>query len=200
MDIAERESRRLRDRILDQLRALRNPRHAEPRFVELGPCGMRSRRIATARGSTSIGTPKALAIESAVMSSWVGPIPPVVKHVVVAGTERVDRGDDVVLDVGDDPDLAEVDADIGQVFGDVADVLVLGPAGQDLVADDQDRCGDDRLVPCCDNCPLAVTGRPDAAPICASAKTAPAEFALISAQAVHGQENNAPRPDRPLRR
>ncbi len=33
---------------------------------------------ALARGSTPIGTPKALAILSAVMSSWVGPMPPVV--------------------------------------------------------------------------------------------------------------------------
>ena len=41
--------------------------------------GMRSRSSATARGSTSIGTPKALATELAVMSSWVGPMPPVVK-------------------------------------------------------------------------------------------------------------------------
>src|SRR4029077_4923093 len=33
-------------------------------------------------------------------------------------------------------------ADIGEVFGDIADVLVLGPAREDFVADDQDRGGD----------------------------------------------------------
>ena len=49
------------------------------------------------------------------MSSWVGPMPPVVKHVVVAGAERVHRGDDLVLDVGDDAHFAQVDADVGQV-------------------------------------------------------------------------------------
>ena len=38
----------------------------------------RSCRIFTARGSWSIGTPNALAIDCAVMSSWVGPMPPVV--------------------------------------------------------------------------------------------------------------------------
>ena len=32
---------------------------------------------------------------------------------------------------------------VGQVFGDVADVLVLGAAGQDLVADDENRGRDD---------------------------------------------------------
>ena len=57
------------------------------------PCGMRAMRrraslscmagaralkISTTRGSTSIGTPNALATLSAVMSSWVGPMPPVV--------------------------------------------------------------------------------------------------------------------------
>ncbi len=44
--------------------------------------GIRSRSNATARGSTSIATPNALATESAVMSSWVGPMPPVVKTCV----------------------------------------------------------------------------------------------------------------------
>jgi hypothetical protein len=33
--------------------------------------------MASARGSISIGTPKALATASAVISSWVGPMPPV---------------------------------------------------------------------------------------------------------------------------
>src|SRR6266487_6322665 len=36
-------------------------------------------RMASARGSVSIGTPNAFATQSAVMSLWVGPIPPVVK-------------------------------------------------------------------------------------------------------------------------
>jgi len=47
------------------------------------------------------------------------------------------------LVIGDDADLLEVDADIGQVFRDEADVLVLGPPGQDLVADHQDPGRDD---------------------------------------------------------
>ena len=34
--------------------------------------------ISTARGSGPMATPKALATQSAVMSSWVGPMPPVV--------------------------------------------------------------------------------------------------------------------------
>ena len=39
---------------------------------------MRVSSSARARGSTSIDTPNALATQSAVMSSWVGPMPPVV--------------------------------------------------------------------------------------------------------------------------
>ena len=52
-------------------------------------------------------------------------------------------GDDVGLVVGDDADFLQVDADIGQVLGDKADVLVLGPAGQDLVTNDQNSRRDD---------------------------------------------------------
>ena len=37
----------------------------------------------------------------------------------------------------------QVDAERGQVIGDVADVLVLGAARQDFVADDKHRRGDD---------------------------------------------------------
>src|SRR5262245_30128286 len=36
-------------------------------------------RMASARGSVLIGTPNTFATQSAVMSPWVGPIPPVVK-------------------------------------------------------------------------------------------------------------------------
>ena len=53
--------------------------------------------------------------------------------------QRVERRDDRRLVVGDDPHLLEVDADIGQILGDIADVLVLGAPGQDFVADDQER-------------------------------------------------------------
>ena len=59
------------------------------------------------------------------------------EDVGVALAQRVQGGDDLGLLVGDDADFLEVDPDIGQVFGDKADVLVLGPPGQDLVADHQ---------------------------------------------------------------
>ena len=65
------------------------------------------------------------------------------EDVGVAVAERVHRRDDLVLDIGDHPHLADIDADIGQVLGDVADVLVLGPPGKDFVADDENRRRDD---------------------------------------------------------
>ncbi len=62
------------------------------------------------------------------------------EHVGVAAAQRVQRGDDLgSSSSGTTRTSLQVDADIGQVFGDVADVLVLGAARQDLVADDQDR-------------------------------------------------------------
>ena len=64
------------------------------------------------------------------------------EDVGVAMAQRIQRRDDVGLVVGDDADLLEVDPDIGQVFRDKADVLVLGPPGQDLVADHQNSRGD----------------------------------------------------------
>ena len=65
------------------------------------------------------------------------------EHVGVARAQRVERGDDLGLFVGHDADFLEVDADVGEIFGDVADILVLGASGQDLVADDENRGGDD---------------------------------------------------------
>ena len=49
---------------------------------------------------------------------------------------------DVFL-VGHDPHFLQVDADIGQVFGNEADVLVLGAPGQDFIADHEYAGGDD---------------------------------------------------------
>ena len=68
------------------------------------------------------------------------------EDVGVARAQRVDRVDDLVLVVGDDAHFLQVDADGGQVVGDVADVLVLGAPGQDLVADDENGGGDRCLM------------------------------------------------------
>jgi hypothetical protein len=65
------------------------------------------------------------------------------EDIAVAMAQRVQRGDDIGLIVVYVPELLELDTQFGEVFGDEADVLVLGPAGQDLVADHQYARGDD---------------------------------------------------------
>ena len=67
------------------------------------------------------------------MSPWVGPIPPVVK------IGRSALSDDRSLLVANHPHFLEIDADRRQIFRDIADVLVLGAAGQDLATDHQER-------------------------------------------------------------
>ena len=68
------------------------------------------------------------------------------EHVGVARTQRVERSDDLRLFVGDHAHFLEIDADAGEILGDVADVLVLGASGQNLVADDEQSGGDDAAV------------------------------------------------------
>ena len=50
------------------------------------------------------------------------------EDVSVAGAQRVKRGDDLGLLVGNDADFLQVDADGGHMLGDKADILVLGAA------------------------------------------------------------------------
>ena len=64
-----------------RLGALGNARHAQARLVRLAPdlLEMREQDLDRLRDDDRSSTPKALATASAVMSSWVGPMPPVVK-------------------------------------------------------------------------------------------------------------------------
>src|SRR5262249_39524141 len=80
-------------------------------------------RMASARGSVSIGTPNAFATQAAVMSPWVGPIPPVVK--TAAMPERVERVDDRSLLVADHPHFLEINAERREIFCNIADVRSL---------------------------------------------------------------------------
>src|SRR6516164_4367496 len=58
--------------------------------------------------------------------------------------ERIERIYDRCLLVADHPYFLEIDADRRQIFRNVADVLVLGAAGQDLATDHQERGRDKR--------------------------------------------------------
>src|SRR6185295_4022041 len=59
------------------------------------------------------------------------------EDVVVSAAEGVHRRYDLVLHVRHDAHFAKIDPDGGKALGEVADVLVLGAAGEDLIADDQ---------------------------------------------------------------
>ena len=56
-----------------------------------------------------------------------------------ARPERIECIDDRSLLVANHPHFLEIDADRRQIFRDIADVLVLGAAGQDLATDHQER-------------------------------------------------------------
>ena len=74
------EAGRARDLVLHQRGAVRDARHAHARLVELA-ADLGHAFLQDARplpGDDSSGTPNALATHSAVMSSCVGPMPPVV--------------------------------------------------------------------------------------------------------------------------
>jgi hypothetical protein len=61
------------------------------------------------------------------------------EDIAVAMPERIECVDDRCLLVANHPYFLETDAERRQIFRDIADVLVLGAAGQDLAADHQER-------------------------------------------------------------
>jgi len=100
-------------------------------------------RMASARGSVSIGTPNAFATQSADVT--VGrPDTAGGEDIGVAMPERIECIDDRSLLIADHSHFLEIDADRGQILRDIADVLVLGAAGQDLTTNHQER-GRDNL-------------------------------------------------------
>ena len=55
--------------------------------------------------------------------------------------QGVDRLNDRLLDIGHHPRFLQVDPQRCQKIGDIAEILVLGTPGQDLIADQQDGGG-----------------------------------------------------------
>ena len=127
----------------DELGALGNARHAHARLVHLGAgrgeplLHDRERaRIDVDRHAERLGDAVGGDVVMGRADAAGG------EDIGVAAAQRIERIDDRRLLVADHPHFHEVDAERGQIFGDVADVLVLGAAGQDLVADHQQRGGD----------------------------------------------------------
>ena len=143
-DVADPKTWRRRNLVEHQLGAGRHARHAHARFVHhaagFGNALLHHRdgfRVRTDCHAERLGDGVGGDVVVGRADAAGG------EHVSVARAQRVERRDDVGLLVGDDADFLEIDADIGEVFGDIADVLVLGPAREDFVADDEDRGGDD---------------------------------------------------------
>jgi hypothetical protein len=65
------------------------------------------------------------------------------EYIRVPRTQGVERFDEGRRIVGDHPHFLEIDADRGEVVGDIADILVLGSPRQNLVANHQHGSGDD---------------------------------------------------------
>ncbi len=63
------------------------------------------------------------------------------EDIVMGGPKCVQTVDDLVLAIADGPRLLEVDPERRQKPGDGVQIGVLRPAGQDLVADDEDGGG-----------------------------------------------------------
>ena len=97
--------------------------------------------MAIALGSSPTGTPKARADRIGGDVVVGRPDAAGRDHIIVARPQRVEGRDDFVLDIGDDPRFPNVDADLGQIFGDIAEVAVLRASREDLVADHQDGGG-----------------------------------------------------------
>jgi hypothetical protein len=124
MHVAEREARRGGDRIVDQGRAIRNARHAQAGGVHLHPLSVVMSLKDGARVVANIKrAPIASATASAVMSSWVGPMPPEVKSDRSRG-QRAHGRDDTVMHIGHDAHLLQPDTVTGQRLGEVVHVGV----------------------------------------------------------------------------
>ena len=166
MDVADGEAGGDADGVVDQLGSFRRLRHLQPRAVELlwrivgaqTPLGLGmeaeldAERLGDAgRGDVVVGRADAAGGED----------------VVVLRPAGVDRLDDVGLGIRHDAHLAHLDAGLVQRLGEEGEVRVLGAAGQDLVADD-DQCRRDRpfahaVLPSCrldiaraHNLPIAI--------------------------------------------
>ena len=141
--VADAKARRLGDRIVDELGARRDARHAPARRREI------ARLVALhhhREGARVFADRDAEGLGDGVGGDVVMGRPDAAgrEDVVVARAQRVQRRDDLLLDIRNDARLADFDADLREIFGDIADVAVLGAAGEDFVADHENGGGDGR--------------------------------------------------------
>src|SRR5262245_31000126 len=137
--IADPEARCPRHLVEDEIGSLGHARHPHARFVHLGTGrlhplvqdGERTRIDAyrhSERLSYAVGSDGVMGRPDTASREDIG----------VTMPKRVKRIDDSTLLVADHPYFLEIDPERGEVFRDIADVLILGAAGQDFIADHQE--------------------------------------------------------------
>src|SRR6516165_766949 len=137
--IANPEARCPRHLVEDEIGSLRDARHPHARFVHLGTGrlhplvqdGERTRIDAyrhSERLSYTVGSDGVMGLPDTARRKDIG----------VTMPKRVKRIDDDTLLVAVHPYFLEIDPERGEVFRDIADVLILGAAGQDFIANHQE--------------------------------------------------------------
>ena len=82
------------------------------------------------------------------------------EDVGVAGPQGIERLDNVVRHIGDHPDFAQLDPQLGAELGRRGDIDVLGAAGKDFVADHQ-QPGGHGIGSCCRHWSTRGFGKPE---------------------------------------
>ena len=136
MYVLNRKARRLRHRIRNQLRADRRARHAPPGGREFEVAagiialqefdGLRMfRHLKPESRTDGVGCDVVMGRTDAAGCD----------DEIIAGAQGVDRLDDRILLIGDDPHLLQIDARQSHHLGEMADILVLCAPGQKFVPD-----------------------------------------------------------------
>src|SRR5258708_4641547 len=143
--VADPESGRGRDLVGDKFSALRHAGHAHARRVQLGSHGGVALLQQGNYPLVVLDRNPERRGDGVGRDGVMGRADPARgEHIGITGAQGIERFDNRRLIVGHDPDFPKIDADPRQVLGDVADVLVLGPAGKDLVANHQEAGRNDR--------------------------------------------------------
>jgi hypothetical protein len=136
--VAELKSRRLRYRVCDQRRAVRDARHAQTRFVQtVAAFVVRLQDGARVFADVDIHAKRSGdCVRCFVVVRWADAAGG--ENVIVLRRERVERSDDLIRYVGHDTRFGDLHAERRQEFCDRLKVHVLRSAGEQFVADQQD--------------------------------------------------------------
>ena len=145
-DIAVANPRRTRHAIGDQVCPIGHPRHPQPclgqpaaRFI------IGFKRGARLRMNNDIN-PKRLGnrIDGDVIMRRANPASG--EQIVIAHPQRIDRADNLILNIGHDAHFAQTNALNIKPQRNLGDIFILCPARQNFIADDCDGGGIDTLV------------------------------------------------------